>query len=79
MLSDMMTERLPKRLQGLLLLIGQEAERHQVRAYLVGGIVRDLLLNVPNHDIDVVIEPSAIEFAGQLTKVFGGSVQTYPA
>ncbi|HBK86818.1 MAG TPA: hypothetical protein DDZ53_12390, partial [Firmicutes bacterium] len=28
MLSDMMTERLPKRLQGLLLLIGQEAERH---------------------------------------------------
>ncbi len=78
MLSDMMTERLPKRLQGLLLLIGQEAERHQVRAYLVGGIVRDLLLNVPNHDIDVVIEPSAIEFAGQLTKVFGGSVQTYP-
>ncbi|NLW17640.1 MAG: CBS domain-containing protein [Firmicutes bacterium] len=78
MLANLMTERLPKKLQGLLLLIGKQAARHQVRAYLVGGIVRDLLLNVPNHDIDIVVEPSAIEFAEQLAKVFGGSVQTYP-
>lgn len=78
LLADLMTERLPRRLQGLLLLLGQEAARHQVSAYLVGGIVRDLLLHVPNHDIDVVIEPSALEFAEQLSRVFGGSVQTYP-
>lgn len=78
MLAELMTERLPRRLQGLLLLIGQEAARNQVRAYLVGGIVRDLLLNVPNHDIDIVVEPSALEFAQQLGKVFGASVKTNP-
>lgn len=77
-LADMMTDRLPKRLQGLFLLIGQEASRHQVSAYLVGGIVRDLLLGVPNSDIDIVVEPSALEFAEQLGRVFGGSVQTHP-
>lgn len=78
MLADVMTARLARRLQGLLLLIGQEAARHQVSAYLVGGIVRDLLLDVPNHDIDIVVEPSALEFAEQLSKVFGGSIKTYP-
>ncbi len=78
MLADLMTERLPNRLQGLLLLIGQEAARHQVSAYLVGGIVRDLLLDVPNHDIDIAVIPSALEFAEQLGKVFGGSIKMYP-
>ncbi len=77
-LTNLMTERLPKRLQGLLLLIGQEAQRQQVKAYLVGGMVRDLLLNVPNFDVDIVIEPAAIPFAEHLSKIFGGAVRTYP-
>lgn len=76
--TDIMTERLPKRVQGLFLLIGKEAARHQVSTYLVGGSVRDLLLDVPNHDIDIVVEPSALEFAEQLGKIFGGSVQAHP-
>lgn len=78
MLTDLMTEQLPKRLQGLLLLVGQEADRQQVRVYLVGGIVRDLLLGLPNLDVDIVVEPSAIPFAEHLAKVLGAEVKTYP-
>lgn len=78
MVSELINERMPRRLQGLLLLIGQEAARHQVRAYLVGGVVRDLMLNMPNHDIDIVVEPSALEFAQQLGRVFGAAVKTNP-
>lgn len=78
MLTDLMTEQFPKRLQGLLLLIGQEADRQQVRTFLVGGIVRDLLLGLPNLDVDIVVEPAAIPFAEHLAKVLGADVKTYP-
>ncbi len=77
-LTELMAETLPKRLQGVLLLIGQEAERQNVRAYLVGGIVRDMMLGVPNLDVDIVIEPAAIPFAEHLAKVIGGELKTYP-
>ncbi|MGI6357293.1 MAG: CBS domain-containing protein [Bacillota bacterium] len=77
-LTDLMAEQLPKRLQGILLLIGQEADRQGVRAYLVGGLVRDLLLGLPNLDVDIVIEPEAIPFAEHLAKVLSAELRTYP-
>lgn len=77
-LTELMAETLPKRLLGLLLLIGQEAERQKVRAYLVGGIVRDMMLGVPNLDVDIVVEPAAIPFAEHLAKVIGGDLKRYP-
>ncbi len=77
-LTDLMVEQLPKRLQGMLLLIGQEADRQGVKAYLVGGMVRDLLLGLPNLDVDIVIEPRAIPFAEHLAKVLSADLRTYP-
>lgn len=76
--ADLMTQRLSQDMQGILWLIGQEAARQKVRAYLVGGAVRDLLLGVASTDIDIVVEPSAIEFAEKLAKTFGATVQTHP-
>lgn len=46
--------------------IGRLAEGHQYSAYLVGGIVRDLLLGKKNLDLDIVIEGDGIEFAQKL-------------
>jgi tRNA nucleotidyltransferase (CCA-adding enzyme) len=40
----------------------------------VGGFVRDLLLNQPNLDLDLVVEGDAIKLAEQLAKRFGGRV-----
>jgi tRNA nucleotidyltransferase (CCA-adding enzyme) len=50
-----------------------------VPAYLVGGFVRDLLLERETRDLDMVVEGDGIEFAGRLAEVFGGRVRTHPA
>jgi tRNA nucleotidyltransferase (CCA-adding enzyme) len=59
----LMRGRLPGRLQELLAKLGAVADRMQVAAFAVGGFVRDLLLNQPNFDVDVVIEGDGIAFA----------------
>lgn len=42
--------------------LGVLADEHQVPLYVVGGFVRDLILGVRSHDLDLVVEGSAIEF-----------------
>lgn len=61
----------------LLKLIGKEADRFGVSAYLVGGFVRDLLLERPNEDLDVVIEGDGIKFANVLAASHGGSIKQH--
>lgn len=39
------------------------AQKHGYKIYLIGGIVRDLLLNIESRDIDITVEGDAIEFA----------------
>ncbi len=45
--------------------------------YLVGGFVRDLLLEQPNVDIDIAVEGDGIEFAGRLAAELGGRVRPH--
>jgi tRNA nucleotidyltransferase (CCA-adding enzyme) len=45
--------------------------------YIVGGFVRDLLLERPNFDIDLVVEGDAIALAKRLARSFGGRVRTH--
>lgn len=45
--------------------------------YVVGGYVRDLLLQLPNDDIDVVVVGSGPKMAEEFAKVVGGSVQLF--
>lgn len=45
--------------------------------YLVGGVVRDLLLSRANFDIDFVVEQNAIEFAQGLQARYGGEVSGF--
>src|SRR5690625_5607296 len=42
--------------------------------YLIGGIIRDILLQVANDDIDIVVEGDGISFAKKLQKTFGGEL-----
>ena len=46
----------------IITLIGRSADLYGVNAYIVGGVVRDLLLSKPIFDIDIVIEGDAIDF-----------------
>ncbi|MDP3510934.1 MAG: CBS domain-containing protein [Candidatus Melainabacteria bacterium] len=50
--------------------IGETAQELGMSAYAVGGFVRDLLLNVPNFDLDYVIEGSAQKLADRLLELY---------
>ncbi len=53
--------------------IGRVADELHVEAYVVGGYVRDLFLERPSKDIDVVVVGSGIEVARRLAKELGRS------
>jgi tRNA nucleotidyltransferase (CCA-adding enzyme) len=50
--------------------IGKIANRLDMKAYLVGGIVRDIFLHVDNFDIDIVIEGDGIKLALEASQHF---------
>jgi tRNA nucleotidyltransferase (CCA-adding enzyme) len=65
---------LPPARMGFLKMIAEIAHvRHQA-IYIVGGFVRDLLLNRPCVDFDLVVEGNAIDLAYALEERFGGRV-----
>jgi tRNA nucleotidyltransferase (CCA-adding enzyme) len=76
-LKSLMLERLPARAFILLETAGRLADHLNVRAYVVGGIVRDLLLGIGNLDLDVVIEGDGIAFARELAGQLGGRVKAH--
>lgn len=55
-------------------LIARSGEELKVPTYIVGGYVRDLLLNRPSKDIDVVCVGSGIALAQQVALNEGGNV-----
>ncbi len=63
--------RIPSDTHALLCLIGCEADRMRLPLYVAGGFVRDLLLDRPTSDLDVVVEGNALEFARRLAESRG--------
>lgn len=76
-LKLLMKKQLPQEIYQLLLDIGKAADEAKINAFMIGGIVRDLILERKNDDIDVVIEGDGIEFAKFLTKKYGGEVKIH--
>lgn len=73
-IADMLSEALPPARRALLHAIADAAYEQGVQAFIVGGFVRDLLLQLPSQDFDVVIEGDAMAFAEHLVRQFGGRV-----
>jgi tRNA nucleotidyltransferase (CCA-adding enzyme) len=48
--------------------ISKQAAAQGQRVYLVGGIVRDMLLGYPNFDLDLVVEGDAVKLAQQVAE-----------
>ena len=61
----------------LIDITAEHAQQQGVNLYLVGGVVRDLLLDRPNFDIDFVVEGSAIDLARSLQQVYRGQVHSF--
>ncbi len=55
--------------------VGKTAAKLNMVAYAVGGFVRDLLLKIPNFDVDFVIEGSASELAQQMESDYPGKFE----
>lgn len=56
--------------------IGEAADGMGVECYLVGGYVRDIFLERPTNDIDIVVVGSGIEVAKKLQQLLGTNPKT---
>ncbi|MFH1754033.1 MAG: hypothetical protein ABH875_07630 [Candidatus Omnitrophota bacterium] len=72
--SQKLRKVLPKKLLGLLMLVGKMARERHCAAFVVGGFVRDIIIGVKNYDIDIVLEGNAIEFSRELARKVKGSL-----
>lgn len=73
-LNKEMHTQLPRNIYSLLKDISKSATKANMSVYLIGGIVRDIILGQPNDDIDIVVEGDGIAFAKQLHSDYGGKV-----
>ncbi len=77
-LAGKIEKQLPAELVNFMRLAGEVAHHQGQRLYLVGGMVRDLLLGKPNFDLDLVVEGDAINLARQLARTTQGKTVTHP-
>lgn len=71
---ELIGHKIPEELLILFRKITNLAQEKKVKIYVVGGFVRDLMLQRPiSEDIDFVLEGDAIEFAREFRKRFGGT------
>jgi tRNA nucleotidyltransferase (CCA-adding enzyme) len=67
-LARQIEQYLPQPLLELIQDISRQAAKRGQRVYLVGGVVRDLLLGYPNFDLDLAVEGDAVKLAQQVAE-----------
>jgi poly(A) polymerase len=55
-------------------IIANIAASENLEVYVIGGFVRDLIINRPSHDIDVVVVGNGIDLAEKVAKAIGKNV-----
>jgi tRNA nucleotidyltransferase (CCA-adding enzyme) len=61
----------------LIKKVASQALARKMAVYIVGGFVRDLLLDHPSLDFDIVVEGDAIELGKSMAKKFGGLIKSH--
>ncbi len=77
--AGMLARRLPDETHALLQNVGEIAAELDSTAYLVGGVVRDLILRRPIRDLDVVVEGDAGQLARRLAERLDADVHVHDA
>jgi tRNA nucleotidyltransferase (CCA-adding enzyme) len=72
-----MMHRLPRRNVRLLRELGRLADAEGIGLYLVGGVVRDLLLKRDNWDLDLTVEGDGIAFARLVAHRYGAGLALF--
>jgi tRNA nucleotidyltransferase (CCA-adding enzyme) len=76
-LAQKLEDVLPPTRLAFLKAVSQAAHHQRVALYIVGGFVRDLLLDRPSRDFDLVVEGDAIGLARTLTAEYGGQITSH--
>ncbi len=77
-LTSQIKQYLPRQSLALIKTISKEANQSGQKAYLVGGVVRDMLLSYPSFDLDLVIDGDAVKLAQQVAKVTRAKLVSHP-
>lgn len=75
--QTVLLNRLPVRQLRLLKQIGRLADERGMSVYLVGGVVRDLLLKRENGDLDLTVEGDGIAFARLVAGRYGAGLAVF--
>jgi tRNA nucleotidyltransferase (CCA-adding enzyme) len=78
-IAELLAERLPPALARRVEAVARVSRRHGIPVYLVGGLVRDLLLGRENRDLDLVVEGDGPHLARLLAAELGGRVREHRA
>ena len=70
-------KRLPARTTSVLHVVGRLADAQGVKIFLVGGVVRDLLLRRPTFDLDLAVEGDGIAMARLVADRFRTSLTVF--
>jgi tRNA nucleotidyltransferase (CCA-adding enzyme) len=76
-MQEILRHSLSRPLWQMVQAVGRAADDLNMPLYFVGGLVRDLLLGQPPHDLDMVVEGDAIKLVRRLQEQFGGEVHTH--
>ena len=76
-LASRLKKALPPARHALLVAIAQAAYEQRDALYIVGGFVRDLLLERPSVDFDLVVEGDAISLGQMLVNRYGGRITSH--
>ncbi len=77
-LAAEIAQQLPAELVDFMQTAGEMTDEQGQNMYLVGGVVRDLLLRRANFDLDLVVEGDAIKLALRLVDISQGKIITHP-
>ncbi|MBN1176751.1 MAG: CCA tRNA nucleotidyltransferase [Dehalococcoidales bacterium] len=76
-LNEEMQEQLPADLLDFIKQAGEAAQKRQQRLYLVGGVVRDLLLERRIVDLDIVVEGDTIKLAREMARRYKAKITVH--
>jgi tRNA nucleotidyltransferase (CCA-adding enzyme) len=69
--------RLDQKINDYLEIVSDVSEKLSLKSFVVGGCVRDLLLNMSSNDMDIVVEGDAIKLAEEVNKYINGKFFSY--
>ncbi|TYB95668.1 MAG: CBS domain-containing protein [Kosmotoga sp.] len=77
-IKELLEARIPSQILTILRFIGIVGSEINMPVFVVGGFVRDVLLNRKNYDVDIVVEGDSMTFSRAFKKYFEVKIVDHP-